>query len=44
MEERLDAITDAIIDDSPNPAQKSQMNGLDVQMVELQKCAERQCR
>ena len=44
MEERLDAIIDAIVDDCPTPAQKLQMNSLDTQMVELHKCEERQCR
>ena len=44
MEERLDAIIDDIADDFPTPAQKSQMNSLDIQMVELRKSVERRCR
>ena len=43
MEEWLDAIINAIVDNRPTPAQKCQMNSLDIQMVELQKCAEQRC-
>jgi len=44
MEQRLDAVVDAIVNDCPTPAQKAKMESLDRQMVELQKCAERRCR
>ena len=44
MERRLDAIIDAIVDDAPTEAQRAQMDALDKQMVEFQKCAERRCR
>jgi len=44
MEERLDEIIEAIVDDKSTPTQQAKMNGLDVQFVELQNCAERRCR
>ena len=44
MDERLDAIIDAIVDDKPTTAQKAKMDGLDTQFVELQTHAERKCR
>ena len=44
MEKRLDAIIDAIVDDTPTESQRAQMDALDKQMVEFQKCAERRCR
>jgi hypothetical protein len=44
MEARLDALVEEIADDVPTPKQRAKMNTLDVQMVEFQRCAERQCR
>lgn len=44
MDSRLDAIIDKVVDDTPTKAQHAQMEALDRQMVELQKCAERRCR
>jgi len=44
MDGRLYAIIDAIVDDTPMAEQDAKMEGLDRQMVELQKCAERRCR
>ena len=44
MDPRLDAIIDKVVDDTPTKAQHAQMEALDRQMVELQKCAERRCR
>ena len=44
IEERLDAIIDVIVDDKPTAAQKTQMDGLDGQFMELQTHAERKCR
>ncbi len=43
MYERLDQIIAEIIEDKPTPAQQSQMEALDHQMIELQKCAEQRC-
>ena len=44
MEQRLDAIIVAIVDDTPKESQRAHMDSLDRQMVEFQKCAERRCR
>ena len=44
MEERLDVIINTIVDHCPTPAQKCQMNSLDIQMAEFQKCTEQRCR
>ena len=44
MEERLDEIIEAVVNDRPTPAQQAKMEALDKQFVELQKHAERKCR
>ena len=44
MDDRLDRLIASIKDDNPTAAQRQQMETLDRQMVELQRCAERRCR
>ena len=44
MEERLDEIIEAVVNDRPTPAQQAKMEALDKQFVELKKHAERKCR
>ena len=44
MEECLDALIDSIVDDTPTPAQRQQMEALDRQFIEIQRHAERHCR
>jgi len=44
MDDMLDAIIDAIIHDRPTAEQNAKMEALDRQMIELQTCADRQCR
>jgi len=42
--ERQDAVISEIMDNKPTPKQRQQMETLDRQFVEFQKCAERRCR
>jgi len=44
MDQRLDTLIEAIVDDTPTAEQQAKMESLDRQMIELQKCAERKCR
>jgi len=39
-----DAVISEIVDNKPTPKQRQQMETLDRQFVEFQKCAERRCR
>ncbi len=44
MNKRMDAVVNKITYETPTPAQKARVEGLDRQFVELKKCAERRCR
>ena len=44
MEPHLDKIIEKIVNDTPTKAQQAQMDALDKQMAEIQKCAECRCR
>ena len=44
MEECLDKIIEAVVDDRPTPAQQTKMEALNKQFIELQKHAEGKCR
>ena len=44
MEQCLDEIIEAVVNDRPTPARQTKMEALDKHFIELQKHAERKCQ